>query len=847
MQKLSAGPGYTPTKEKRSSVGATAVSVPSKATTDALASINYSAFSRGSLSAKQRRARMLKEFLSAHSTGAQHLVAECDAEHEALWSEYLLISHTRHSREIQRLVQEARQIELNYQQRLQQANDITRCAMSGIEGLLMRLTESGVGISAQTQVLSGEPDPFLATSAEGTTSAAAGEPKQEEQGTPLEEVRGVDPSAPDPHPPAFRIAEADRREFARLKEVFEHAIARNAVRKERGDLTAVSRLSSPRHPSNASASTVQSTVACPAGDAAHEADAVDIEGTTTAMRGMLSENIVSSQEHIRQVNELHYELDSIGEAFTSLMKRVEIQHQQYQAKITAQREALDAAATRTKLADDVLRDTVAQGEVEAGSAVAAVQELSLELRRRMNASEVAIQAALDTIIKKSAEVCVENDALYDYSAIKLNSENCLYAFMSTVERQVVEQINVLRQAQDTVMHLWSRLYKPTLPQQPQAPSAADKETESTGGTSALPKRKNETSTSLPPRFRELLRQSDRSSLLDLAEQLSQHSAEVATLVIRALDDQQARNALHPVEAAAAREDHLRTVATKQLLEMLDAEGYLRSNVRQTTRPLSERITHLVSQYDAYIDFNEQYARALVRQADVERRERSPSHFAFFDARTPTPHLKTAAHSTPAAPAKRVSRAAAQRASAAVSVVDTNKEASVSLPYLQLWEEKQREAHQRQRGLAATTGGLSGTDPTNAVSTGRIVNYLDRTTARASPSQQLVPSPPRASTGGPAAPTPPPSAFCTRRHTAISATALTCASSTPPPPPVPPRTGLASYVLSTYAEKDENAGHLVEPAAQSMPPGKRSTNGALLYSDGDLQFIERQREVFQQLR
>ncbi|KPA82199.1 hypothetical protein ABB37_03321 [Leptomonas pyrrhocoris] len=850
-QKQSTRSSRTLTKEERRRLAAAAVPAPAQVTIDALASINYAAFKQRSLTARQRRARMMKDFLAAHNMGAQHIDEEWKEAHDALWNNYMHSSYAPQSREIQRLMDKVQQTELHYQQRLQHANAITSCVMSGIEGLLTRMTESGMSISAQTQVLSGDPDPVLATSADGVAKAATNEPNEKEQGIPHEEVRDYDPSQPLPHPPAFRFGEADQEEVTRVKKIFERAVASIAARKQHGNGADASLSFSSNKPAREDDGTLQNTMVFPESEAAHEADTPHTECAKTT-EDVLSSSTVADAERLRQVNELHHELDRVGEAFVTLVKRVEVRHQQYQAKIAAQREALDDAATRTKLADDLLRGTIAQGEVEAGSAVVEVQKLSLKLHRRMVASEVAMQAALDTLIKESAEVCVANGALHDHAALTLNRENCLYAYMSRMEREVVEQADVLRQAQDTVTHLWRRVHTPAqLQQHQQTQSAAPNETGKADSSSfAVPNTSIENRNLFPPQYQEVLRQSDRSSLLELAERISQHSTEVAALAVRVLDEQQARATLHPVEAAAAREAHLRTVSTQQLLEKLDAEGYLRSNERQTTLPLSERVTRLVTQYDAYVDFNEQYARALVRQADVVRREQSPSQFAFFDSRTPVPGLKSAATSTPAAPVKSVSRkAAAPTTDAAASATktcapDTYTDSSVSLPYLQLWEGKQREAQQRQRELVTAAGDLSTTNPANSVDIGQIVNYLDRTTPHIRPKQELVPSPPRAITAGPAT-MPPPSALRPRRHTAIGATTLTCESTTPPPPPVPPRSGLASYILATYAENAENADHREEAAVQFLS-GKRPKSRVLPYRDGERQFIERQREVFKQL-
>jgi hypothetical protein len=64
--------------------------------------------------------------------------------------------------------------------------------------------------------------------------------------------------------------------------------------------------------------------------------------------------------------------------------------------------------------------------------------------------------------------------------------------------------------------------------------------------------------------------------------------------------------------------------------------------------------------------------------------------------------------------------------------------------------------------------------------------------------------------------------------------------------VPPRAGLTSYVLSTYATNAGDASTDSGAAGQNLTPGRRSTIHALPYRDGDRQFIERQREVFRQL-
>lgn len=838
------------TKEEGRGSAVAATAAPPQITADALASINYAAFTQGSLSAKQRRARMLKDFLAAHSSGAQRIAAEWEAENGALWDTYLQSSHAPHSREIQRLLNRTQLIETSCQQRLQHANAMTRCALGGIEELLERLAESGTRISAETRVLSGEPDAVLGAGATGDESGAV-------RGTPLEEVRGFDPSLPDPHPPAFCVAEGDRAEVARLKGVFQRAMDSITARREYGSCADASPFSSPlKAPTTSRLSVLLTTdPAVPSSPSVNSSSGGGSGGVRAEKRSFAfpTTSTADDQERLRQVGELRRELNAVGKAFTSLMHRVERQHQHYQRTITAQRGALDRAATRTKLADDVLRDTVAQGEVEACSAVAEVQLLSLELRRRMDTSEVAMQAALEALIQESAEVCVANDALHDYAALTLNRENCLYAYMSRMERQVVEQADVLRQAQDTVTRLWSRLHAPSSP-----PSKGEASSRAQLGVDGCPTTSGSTSSNgnapLPPLYQDLLRQCDRQTLLDLVEQLSHHSAEAAAVIVRGLDADQAHKVIHPKEAATAREAHQRAVATQQLLEKLDAEGHLRSNARATTLPLAQRVTQLVAQYDAYIDFNEQYARALVRQADVERREQAPSQFAFFDPRTPTPRQKGSAGSAAAAatpPKAKDGRPSPLRSRAAATSANASSGCGVApaLPYLQLWKSKQQQ--QQQRSTAS-----SGADALTAANTGGIVNYLTHASsaARMGGNPDGAASRPRASLGGHAVsslqPTPPPPAL--RRHNTISATATGPREvRTPPPPPVPPRAGLTSYVLSTYAPPAEETAPAVMMSAgadghSSVAVGWTAVKRALPYRDGDRQFIEREREVFQQL-
>lgn len=897
--------------------GATAAgSAVSEITDNALASINYELFSQPNMTAKQVRNRMLKEFLHAHLGGAQKIEAEWDAGYQRIWREYLDNSYVPHSREIRRLLEYAEEVETTCQQRLDHAQSVTQCALAGIEKLVECITNVGTEVHTTTGVLSEEQDVLLGplasdytaprgsggvspSTAAGVATPAPTSPAKspQERGRPARDVCGVEAVLTDPHPAAFRITATERHQRDRLRRVFNGVLdsigsqsAATDAATAQGDTrtfwvppaTTTSSVGSPMSSTTragpqpdtsdsdvaniTAAASPLSADASPMMNVAQRPSPADEQ--RLAERSIVSNISVSlvQAQRSQRVHDLQSELDNLGADFVQLMDRVKVQHQQYQHKIAAQQYALDAQATRVKLADDVLRDTVGQGEVEAVSAVAAVQKLSLELRERMAASEAAMDAALRAIISESAEVCFDNDVLHEYDSLAIKKENCLFAYMSRMERQVVEQAEVLRQAQDGVAHIWKLQHQH---QQHHSASMLHEDGQHLDVVDC-----SADVTPLPPPYERLLKECDRPTLLRFLERLATHCPEATAHLIGALDEHEAFCATHPHEADAAREQLARTAAVQQLLERLDEEGRLHCSGRLTCDALSVRLRRLVEQYDAYVDFNEAYARALVRQADAERRQPGLQPVAFFEARTPVPGLPAgrgaslAPSVSPGSPGpgkglfqKRTTSNAesagsrlswSSRAGRASTELPSKAGAAApsAMPYLSLWHTKLQEIRQRQYDRGDTVS--ANADSHNV---GSVVGYLAR-----HPSRQMAPA---AATAGSA--TAPSNLFETgpsttrgRLHTAISASATTSITRSPPPPPVPPRVGLTAHIVATYGSSSSVGGASARPDAAASAavgnvagPGPRAAKAekakaALPFRDGDRQFIQREREIFVQL-
>ncbi|KAK7200803.1 hypothetical protein NESM_000138700 [Novymonas esmeraldas] len=834
----------------------------SQISADALATINHALFTQANLTVKQVRSRMLKEYLQAHAAGARKIENEWAAEHQSIWQSFLDSSYAPHSREIQRLVDYVGQVESTCRQKLRHAETVTHCALDGIQHLAQRITDVGTQVRHGTSVLEEEPDALLhppgaaprqSLLGSGVGGSAVG--TADERGHPVREVSGVEAVLSDPHPPAFRISQADRDERERLRHVFGSVLASisggvaepgegrvddsslstlPASRAARGLPTSSHSESSPLSVRHGEEESLAPFAACsspiphptrrePRPD---ESVHTDASGTDSSVADLQA-------ERTQRVLDLERELDALGAAFVLLMNRVQVRHQQYQHKIIAQQAALDAQATRLKVADDVLRDTVDQGQIESLSAVVAVQQLSRELRGRMEVSEANMDAALKALIEQSAEVCFDNDVLHEYDSLAIKKETCLYAFMSRMERQVVEQADVLRLAQDGVVHIWQ------LQQQRQR-----HEQSATATSDAEPRRTDSGDrtivTPLPPPYAARLEACDRATLLKLLTRLTKQCPDATRHVVGALDEQDAFCAAHPDEAAAVREDLARTAAVVQLLQRLDEEGRLHSTTHHTNEALALRIRRLVEQYDAYIDFNYDYARALARQADAERRLYAPDTVALFDPRTPVPGQRSHhGHESSGATTAAAGRVGAVKTPTkkwdgrGVAAEPTKRDAPApaALPYLSLWLSKQQELRRRQYETGAMITGAGST------SIGTVVGYLERhpprLTAPAVAAQAGVIGASHLEPGWPQSTT------RSRLQTAISASASSCASASLPAPPVPPRKGLVSYVLSTY-------GAAPEPQRASPTGRSEKSSVAMAFRDGDHQFIQRERELFVQM-
>ncbi|GET92229.1 hypothetical protein, conserved [Leishmania tarentolae] len=836
----------------------------SKITADALALINPSAFKKGNLSKKQMINRMMKECLQAHRVGARHFLIQFSEGNKAIWDNYVNESYLPHSHEIQSLVSHLKLVESTSREKLLHANAVTSCALNGIEQLLQRVTNVGTQIRKCTNVLAEKPDVLISSAGADKWSkswlkdGSADLTAMQELGTPVRDVCGLDAMLSDPHPPAFRISLAEQNERDRLSRIFSSIIDSIGADEEERRVNGSSPSGS-QTTQVANGSPAEATTECPPLMTDSRNDEFSASATQCTSPVLHSpcqqscEDILKCMEEKHdgssmrdpQADRTHYvlqlqqNLDAVGAAFVELMDRVLVQHQQYQHRIVTQKSVLDAQATRLKLADYVLRDTVEQGTVEVLSAVAVAHKLSLDLRESMEVSERNMNAALTALIEQSAEVCFDNGILNEYSALITNKENCLGAFMSQMERQVVEQADVLWKAQQGLSDIWKLRQQWQLKHSTGAAGEADESVGKSEGNDG-------NRTALPPLYKARLEECDRATLLSFLERLLMHCPEATTHVIAALDEHDAFCATHPKETAASREALARATNALQLIQKLDEEGKLHCSAPHTREPLSVRLRRLVEQHDAYIDFNEAYARALVRQADAERRQDAQDGVAFFDSRTPVPEPQSSAVSRQIAPVKAQTMCEGQRLAAAscselvpVSAAEAKKNSLPlpAMPYLSLWARKQQDLITRQY----QTGAMDARVGSNTV--GTVVGYLERRTPHLAtpamaPPASLFEAPPSSTQSG--------------LQADMSAAAPTFASAGLPPPPVPPRKGLVSYVLSTYGSTPENTdGDARTTQQEHSKQAKHTTKAekskaAMSFRDGDHQFINLEREIRVQL-
>ncbi|KAG5493910.1 hypothetical protein JKF63_01742 [Porcisia hertigi] len=764
----------------------------SKITADALASIKKSLFTKSNLKSKQGRSLLVKEFLQAHITGARAFEKQWLLEHEGIWHNFLDTSCTEHNREIKRLLSYVRLLKSAYHSKLQHAHKATHSALGGVQRLLLQIAEVGERVGQDTDVLTEKPDGLLGPTGAGQGAQYGRENKPGGSSrAKTQNALGTDAMTCDPHQPAFRIPQADRNERVRLSRLFKKVVDSIGAYTNDQNEGVASLASTPRTNQVASGSrthsmTEHSPLSTPPPtprDSHHTEPSVTEENFTDIGVDNLQ------VERTQCIDSLQSELSSLGESFVELMKRVKAQHQRYRTKIVDQQSLIDSQATRLKLADYVLRGTMEQGNIESLSAVTAARQLSLELRERMDMCERNMDAALQALIDQSAEVCFDNDALGEYKSIPANKQNCLSEFMSRMERQVVEQAEVLRRAQNGVAQLWKLREQ----WQPQHLTSAAGEADV---CLQVPEAAAGDPSALPPPYKDRLRECDRATLLAFFERLTVRCPEAVIHLTGVLDEHDTFCATHPQETAASQEELARTAAVVQLLGRMDEEGRLHCNPRHTSEALSVRIRRLVEQYYAYIDFNESYARALVRQADAERRQNAPETFAFFDPRTPVPwhdgRLPSIGSQTEKSKTHREPHDRAAAASSSFALLnaaaepDTNSPGPSTLPYFSLWKRKQQELRMQEY----KTGAVINDEGRNNV--GAVVGYLERPRSRLSTSAVATraAAPPAdllRSTS---------STTRSRLRSVISASAVTSVCTSVPPPPVPPRKELISYTMST---------------------------------------------------
>lgn len=769
----------------------------------ALNSISYAALKNKQLDTRHRNLKLMKEFVSAYKSGADRFMKNMEKELVELRHLFVDEMYEPHCREIERLHHRMEIMKRTSNMSVKHAQAISACALEGIHLFILRTQQSGIDLFAQTDSLSFRSD-FLSSLADPETA----------HGVPMPEVRSYDPTQPDPYPPALKVKQALRNEVDAIQTAFA-TIVQSISDVTADDIDVISG-------SSATVQTLETDYPKDDGETPEEE-----QGSKSPEEGGLSLTGRSvRQEELRRlslqrekqdavVHTLKTQLDTIGLAFLKVMQHTKKQHEKYHQKLNSQQRSLDEATTRLKVADDLLKGTIEQGKTETDCAIGEVEELSYELRRRMDDVERESRETLQRLISESAEVCCVNGVMFDKTALPQNKENCQYGFMTKREQQAVEQAEILREAQDIVTRLWQRDY------------IRGREEKYTQRKSAL-----------PATYGDRLRQCDEAALVRMIEHVGLQSELALKQVMGAMDEYESFLRSHPEEATVIQEERARQQAVKNLIEKLDETHHVHRDSTNAAESLSTRIANMVEHYTEFMEFNERYARALVRQEDFKQRQREevPS---FFDKRTPVPHPYALLGDEGVGPHSRPEKPI-DSTKAGTSATPCN----VSLPYLNLWKAVQPSSKPQNTPDEVVTQ-LQRSNPSSLYPTQSTVSIVGdgrwggKTVRRSEsvplPVSSILTSSTQAKAFG--------------SKSATTAPAGTLSASCPTidlkrqPPPLPPRRRLIQHVVDNYGPSINSTSS--EAAVQQND--SRTRIPMPLCTGGDHEFIERQREIFQQLQ
>ncbi|EKF33517.1 hypothetical protein MOQ_002615 [Trypanosoma cruzi marinkellei] len=313
---------------------------------------------------------------------------------------------------------------------------------------------------------------------------------------------------------------------------------------------------------------------------------------------------------VEQAGDVEKNTAMLTSSFSFLIQRVKRLIEQRRQQMALMQGVINEQATRTKVADDFLRETTAKHRVEVESAIQVCREFGMELRQRMAALEKDVLDNLNDLIQRSTEVSIENNAFHDHAQLLLNKESTIQRYMSKMETVTVEQGKLLRDVRLRLLQLWKERC-----------GEGDEE------------RSTLTHSGLPKMYHTALEACDRDTLLRLLHYVSLNSDDVPALLISALDEHESFIKGNTEEAREVAEQSATEAAVRAIIEKLYEEGDIKSNTRPCSASIADAINDMVRRYNTYMTGLDKKERRAARRKDMEKLF---PPYPFFDSRTPVP-------------------------------------------------------------------------------------------------------------------------------------------------------------------------------------------------------------------
>lgn len=290
-----------------------------------------------------------------------------------------------------------------------------------------------------------------------------------------------------------------------------------------------------------------------------------------------------------QTENIEKEMTLLTEAMEHLMSHVASRHDLYRRKILAQQRLLDETASHRKMATDVLQSQK-DSEALGIELITEARTLGEELRGRMDQAEKEMRETIQKALDDSAVVSMEQLAYRDPNDVEKKRSQVMRHVVCRMERSMLDQAEIMRDVQYVITEMWSKSH---------------------------PKGREEHNTflhrSLPTPYENMLQRCGRDTLIRLLHHLSLKNDDALRLLIGALDEREHFLLTNTAEAQAEREDEATLTAVKALLSKMYTEGRIHSNPNKTGSTLTETVQCMVEQFNAFMSFTENYARALLRR------------------------------------------------------------------------------------------------------------------------------------------------------------------------------------------------------------------------------------------